>query len=298
MAPRLKDWLLLLYLSTAWGLSFMMIALALQSFPPLTLVWGRLALGAMVVYSLMRWSGHRLPREWHWWLRFAMLSAIGNLLPFSLIAWGELYIPSSLAGILMALMPISVMILAHFFISTEPMTARKALGFSLGLLGVVVLIGVDVLSGLGGNTLLAQLAIVAATLSYAVNSILSKRLPAIPVLVVASGTLITGTVLLLPAALWVERPWTLTVDWTPAMALLALGLFATGLANWVYFTIIQRCGPSFLSMINYIIPVIAFVAGVGVLSEAAGWDRWLALVLILSGVAISQGRLWASRRRG
>lgn len=290
MTPRLLDWAHLLYLSLAWGLSFMMIALALVTFPPLTLVWVRLALGALALYAVMRLKGLRLPADWGWWRRFALLSLIGNLLPFTLIAWGELSVSSSMAGILMALMPISVMVLAHFFIHAEPMTPRKVLGFGLGLGGVVLLVGVEVLGNLGGGNLLAQMAIIAATFCYAINSIFSKRLPPIHVLVVATGTLMTGSILLLPVALVVDQPWTLDFQPTAIVAVTALGFFATGLATWAYFTIISNCGPSFLSMINYIIPVVAFIAGVGILNEAASWDKVLALAAILSGIAVSQSR--------
>ncbi|MCH8550764.1 MAG: DMT family transporter [Natronospirillum sp.] len=284
------DWALLLYLSLAWGLAFMLIALALPSFPPLTLVASRLTLGAVTLFAIMVALRLTLPRDIAWWGRFAVLALLGNVIPFTLISWGELYISSSLAGILMALMPINVMILAHFFIATEPMTPRKIIGFTLGFVGVLVLVGTEALSGLGGDAFWAQLAVIVATVFYAVTSIYTKRLPAISVLVAGTGTLIAGSVMLWPVALLVDQPWTLDFRWQPVMAVVMLGVFSSGLANWVYFTIVQRQGPSFLSMINYIIPVIAFVAGVGLLSESASADRLIALVAILLGIAISQRR--------
>ncbi|TGG94219.1 DMT family transporter [Natronospirillum operosum] len=284
------DWILLLYLSLAWGLAFMLIALALPSFPPLTLVAVRLTLGALTLCIIMYSMGLRLPVERAWWARFATLALLGNVVPFSLISWGELYISSSLAGILMALMPINVMILAHFFIASEPMSPRKVVGFVMGFVGVLVLVGTEALSNLGGDAFWAQMAIIAATVFYSVTSIYTKRLPRLSVLVAGAGTLVAGSLLLWPVALVVDRPWTLEVTWGPLVAVVILGVFSSGLANWVYFTIVQRQGPSFLSMINYIIPVIAFAAGVGFLSEAASADRYIALVMILLGIAISQRR--------
>lgn len=284
------DWALLLYLSLAWGLAFMLIVLALPAFPPLTLVAVRLSLGAITLYVIMRSAGLRLPVDRAWWQRFATLALLGNVVPFSLISWGELYISSSMAGILMALMPINVMILAHFFIASEPMSVRKATGFVLGFVGVLVLVGTEALSNLGGDALWAQMAIIAATVCYSVTSIYTKRLPQLSVLVAGTGTLVAGSLMLWPVALVVDRPWTLQLDWTPVIAVVILGVFSSGLANWVYFTIVQRQGPSFLSMINYIIPVIAFVAGVGFLGEAASADRYIALIMILLGIAISQRR--------
>lgn len=285
------DWVLLLYLSLAWGLAFLLIALALPSFPPLTLVAVRLSLGALTLYIIMRATGLRLPNNRDWWQRFAALAVLGNVIPFSLISWGELYISSSLAGILMALMPINVMVLAHFFLASEPMSVRKVIGFVLGFIGVLVLVGAEALANLGGDAFWAQMAVIAATLFYAVNSIYTKRLPKLPVLVAGTGTLVAGSLMLWPVALLVDHPWTLDINWLPLGAVIILGIFSSGLANWVYFTIVQRQGPSFLSMINYIIPVIAFVAGVSFLGEGATADRYVALVMILLGIAISQRRI-------
>lgn len=285
------DWMLLLYLSLAWGLAFLLIALALPSFPPLTLVAVRLSLGALTLYIIMRAAGLRLPTDKRWWRRFAALAVLGNVIPFSLISWGELYISSSLAGILMALMPINVMIMAHFFLASEPMSVRKVIGFVLGFIGVLILVGTEALANLGGDAFWAQMAVIAATLFYAVNSIYTKRLPKLPVLVAGTGTLVAGSLMLWPVALLVDHPWTLTIHWLPLGSVIMLGIFSSGLANWVYFTIVQRQGPSFLSMINYIIPVIAFIAGVSLLSEQATADRYLALAIILLGIAISQRRI-------
>lgn len=287
---RWFDWALLLGLSLAWGFTFVLIAVALESFPPMTLVAIRLVTGALTLYVLMRWQGLRLPGDWAWWRRFATLAAIGNIVPFTLISWGELYISSSLAGILMALMPISVMILAHFFVANEHITLRKATGFVLGLVGVLVLVGAEALTGLGGMAVLAQLAIVGATLCYAVNSIITKRLPPIHVLVAATGTLVAGSVILTPIALLVDQPWQHAVYAGPLASVMVLGVLSTGLATWVYFLIVARRGPSFLSMINYIIPVVAFTAGVWLLGEPAALQKFIALGAIFAGIAIAQTR--------
>lgn len=266
----------------------MLIALTLPSFPLVAL---RLSLGALTLYIIMRAAGLRLPINKDWWQRFASLALLGNVVPFSLISWGELYVSSSLAGILMALMPINVMILAHFFIANEPMSMRKAIGFILGFLGVLILLGTEALANLGGDAFWAQIAIIGATVCYSVNSIYTKRLPKLSVLVAGTGTLVAGSLMLWPVALVVDRPWTQEIHWFPLGAVVILGVFSSGLANWVYFTIVQRQGPSFLSMINYIIPVIAFAAGATFLGEAITADRYVALGMILLGIAISQRRV-------
>lgn len=288
MNARVIDWVHLGYLSLAWGAAFMLIAVALESFAPLTVVALRMVLGAMVLYAVMRLRGLRLPRERAWWGRFSVLAMTGSLVPFWLIAWGETHIASSLAGILMAMMPISVLLLAHFALHNERITPRRAAGFGLGFAGVVVLVGAEALGGLGGPTLLAQLGIVLATFCYALNSILTKRLPSIDVSVVGAGTLLVGSLLIVPLALALDRPWTAEVSVLPALAVAVLGVFSTGIAFWVFFTVIANRGPGFLSMINYMIPAVAFAAGVLVLGEPASPQKFIGLGAILLGIFVSQ----------
>ena len=277
-------------LCMAWGLAFLLIAIGLKSFPPLTLVTLRLAVGAFVLYLIMRWQGLKLPADRRWWMRFILLTMLGNLIPFTLISWGQLHIASSQAGLLMALVPISTMVLAHFFVAYERLTAQRILGVLAGFAGVAALVGGEALSGLGGASLPAQLAIIAATFSYAVNNVFSKRLPAHNGLVTATGSLITGALVILPFCLLLEQPWDLQIDTGPLLASIALGVFSTGLATWIYFVVVSNCGPNFLSLINYIIPALSFAAGALLLGEAVNSWQFVGLVAICSGIAISQHR--------
>lgn len=288
--PRVTDWVMLGCLCMAWGFAFLLIAIGLKSFPPLTLVTLRLAVGAFVLYLIMRWQGLKLPADRHWWMRFTLLTLLGNLIPFTLISWGQLHIASSQAGLLMALVPISTMVLAHFFVAYERLTAQRILGVLAGFAGVTVLVGGEALSGLGGASLPAQLAIIAATFSYAVNNVYSKRLPTHNGLVTATGSLIAGALVILPFCLVLERPWELQVDAGPLLATIALGVFSTGLATWVYFVVVSNCGPNFLSLINYIIPALSFAAGALLLGEPVNSWQFVGLAAICSGIAISQHR--------
>lgn len=283
------------YLTVFWGFAFYLIAVGLRGFPPLTLVLLRLAVGAAALYPLMRWQGGRLPREPRWWLRFAILSILGNLIPFSLISWSETRISSGQAGLLMALMPISTVLLAHLFVAHEQLTRRRLLGIALGFVGVTILVGSDTLRQLGGGQLLAQLAVIAATLAYAVNAVYTKRLPHIDTLVVATGSLLVGALMLAPLVLLVDRPWQLAPQLDAWLAVIALGVFATGLATWVYFRVVSDCGPAFMSIINYIIPAVAFAAGVLFLAEPASWYQLIGLLVICAGIALSQPRIPRNR---
>lgn len=288
--PRGIHWALLGYLCLAWGFAFLLIAIALPSFPPLTLVALRLGLGALILYLIMRWQGLALPTDRRWWFRFSLLSILGNLIPFTLISWAEVHITSGQAGLLMALMPISTMVLAHFFVAHEQLTPRRVLGILAGFAGVVVLVGGDALAGLGGASLIAQLAVIAATFAYAVNSVYTKRLPPINGLVAATGSLIVGTLIMLPFSLLLEQAWLLQPSAGAWLAAIALGLLSTGLATWVYFIVVSDCGPGFLSLCNYIIPALSFAAGALLLGEpVSGW-QFLGLVVICGGIAVSQPR--------
>jgi len=288
--PQLKHWLLLFLLSLAWGFAFYLIAIALESFPPLTIVNIRLAVGAATLCMVMHWQGHRLPREAGWWWRFALLTILGNLIPFSLITWAETEISSSQAGLLMALMPISTMVLSHFFVHEDALTPRRLCGVMLGFGGVVVLVGGEALKGIGGSALLAQLAVLTATVAYASNTVYAKRLPPIDTVVVATGSLSAGTLLLLPFTLYLEHALWVAPSFNALAATLTLGIVSTGLATWTYFRVVTDCGPSFLSIINYIIPAIAFAAGVMFLGESAEPSQFAGLLLILAGIALTQNR--------
>jgi drug/metabolite transporter (DMT)-like permease len=288
--PRPSHWLMLAFLSIAWGFAFYLIAVALDSFAPLTVVNIRLAIGALTLYIIMRWQGYSLPRPGHWWARFSVLAITGNLIPFTLISWAETRISSAQAGLLMALMPISTMVLVHFFVQEDALTPRRVTGILLGFLGVLVLIGGDALSGIGGAALLGQLAVLVATMAYAANAVYTRSIPAINTLVVATGSLIIGSVLLLPFTLYFEQPSLSAASAGSQLATLALGVISTGLATWVYFRVVTDCGPTFLSIINYIIPAIAFGAGVLFLGEAAAPSQFLGLVFILLGIALTQNR--------
>jgi drug/metabolite transporter (DMT)-like permease len=288
--PQLKHWLLLFLLSLAWGFAFYLIAIALESFPPLTIVNIRLAVGAATLCIVMHWQGHRLPREAGWWWRFALLTILGNLIPFSLITWAETEISSSQAGLLMALMPISTMVLSHFFVHEDALTPRRLCGVMLGFGGVVVLVGGEALKGIGGSALLAQLAVLTATVAYASNTVYAKRLPPIDTVAVATGSLSVGTLLLLPFTLYLEHALWVAPSFNALAATLTLGIVSTGLATWTYFRVVTDCGPSFLSIINYIIPAIAFAAGVMFLGESAEPSQFAGLLLILAGIALTQNR--------
>ena len=286
-----KHWALLGYLVLVWGFAFALIAVALESFHPLFIVWCRLWMGALVVYCVWRWRQQRWSLGREWWPRLTLLSLTGNIIPFSLIAWAEQSVPSAEVGILMALMPIATLLLAHWLLDHEPLTWRRFAGVVVGFAGVGLLVGDDWLSAGASGHLPGQVAALLATISYAFNGVYAKRLPAQEPVALSVGTLVIGSILLAVPALWAQAAgpgFDATAGATSV--LIVLGVMATGVATWCYFVVVTERGPGFLSTINYLIPAVAFTAGTFFLAEPWGWEHLVALAMILLGVGLIQVR--------
>ena len=282
------NWLLLMCLVLFWGTSFMFTAIAVESIDPLSIVFFRVVIGALVLTSAVYASQDGLPFTLRAWLIFILLGTVGNLLPFFLIAWGQQTVDSGVAGRIMAIMPLMTMILAHYFIPGEDLNRYKISGFFMGLGGVTLLLG-PVFEG-GWLALISGIAIFIAATCYAINTILVRRLPRFAPRVAGAGVLIAASFTLLP--LWLSQHQ-LDFDQVSRGSLLSLvwlGIGPTGIATLILFIVIERAGPTFLSTINYLIPVVAFFSGVMLLSEPFSLSSILALVIILSGIALTRYR--------
>ena len=286
-----KHWALLAYLVLVWGFAFALIAVALESFHPLFIVWCRLWMGALVVWCVWRWRQQRWCLGREWWPRLTLLSLTGNIIPFSLIAWAEQSVPSAEVGILMALMPIATLLLAHWLLDHELLTWRRFAGVVAGFAGVALLVGDDLLSAGASGQWRGQLAALLATVSYAFNGVYAKRLPAQEPVALALGTLGIGSIFLAVPALWAQLVGPgLDITAGATSVLMVLGVMATGVATWCYFVVVTERGPGFLSTINYLIPAVAFAAGTLFLAEPWGWEHLIALAMILVGVGLIQVR--------
>ena len=297
-----KDWALFSILTLLFGSAFMFVELSVQTIPPLTIVACRLSLGAVFVYGWMRAQGYSLPplfdggrqtrRLSRSWVYFLMLSIVGNVLPFFLISWGQIAVDSSLAGILMAVMPLATMMLAHFFVDGEHLTFPKIAGFVLGFTGVVILVGPSAFGQLSTapQQFLAQLAILGGAFCYALNSIIARHAPRLPAAVSSTGILIIGSIIATLLAVITERPWTVSVDAVAVISVIFLGIFTTALATVVYMELVQTAGPSFFALTNYLVPILAVFFGALFLGEMIEWRAIAALLLVLLGIFISQAQ--------
>lgn len=287
-APHSGDWISLFALTALWGTAFLMNEVALASFTPSVLVAGRIIIAAALIVGYLRITGDSLPPPGREWWPMVVLALFGNMLPFHLVAWSQQHIDSSLAGVLMAVMPLFVLTLAHFFVPGARLTPYRAVGFVIGFTGVVVVIGPDFANGVYGNVAFwGAIAVLGAALSYSISTIYARRLGAGDPVRRSAGMLIVASIMSLPAAA-VDIPGINTPSIGSAVALGILGLLATGFATLLYFRLVQGPGPTFLSLVNYVVPAWAVVAGAVFLDESLSLSVFLGMALILCGIALSE----------
>ena len=286
------EWALLILLALLWGAGFFFAAVALQEVRPFTVVLSRVALAAILLYVFIRLAGLRMPSDGRTWAAFFAMGVLNNVIPFSLIFWGQTHIASSLASILNATMPLFTVIIAHVLTQNERLTVGRALGVAVGFGGVIIMIGADLLGGLGDN-LLAQLAILGAAISYAFASIFGRRFRNLPPICTAAGQVTASAIMMLPVMLIVDRPWELAMPgWRTLAALAALGALCTALAYGLYFRILRSAGATNISLVTFLIPVSALLLGMLILGERLEPKHFIGMALIGAGLAAIDGRPW------
>jgi drug/metabolite transporter (DMT)-like permease len=291
------EWAILGTLAFVWGAAFFLGKVALRDVGPLTIVLSRTAIGALVLNALVLAGGQRLPRTWAAWGPFVLMGVLNNLLPFSLIFWGEIQIDSGLAGILNASAPLFSALLAHYATRQETLTPRRLAGVAIGFVGVGVMVGYSALQGLSRNVL-AELAVLAAALCYAVAGIYGRRFKDTPPLVAAAGQVTATAVMALPVTLLIEHPWTRPAPGLPTwLALAALGLFCTALSYALYFNLLPRAGVTNVLLGAYLSPIVAILLGAAVLGERVGWRQVGGMLVIFLGISILDGRVLRLLRR-
>ena len=263
----------------------MVIAITVQTIDPVSASFYRLVLGALVLILVLIARGQTLPISFKAWGAFFIMGLVGNALPFTLIPWGQQTVNSGVAGTIMAIMPLVTMLFAHYLVDDEKLNRYKLIGFILGLTGITILLG-PVFDG-GSRAVLSAMAIFVAAISYAANAILVRLLPKFNPLVGSCGVLIAASIIMLPFW-WIMAPENAQISQASMIAVIWLGIGPTGIATIILFAVIERAGPTFLSTINYLIPVVAFFCGAWLLAEPVSWIHYAALVTILSGIALTR----------
>ena len=289
------EWGMLVALSMLWGGSFFFVAIAVKELPPFTIVALRVGTAALVLHVVIRAMGLSIPKDRKVWSAFFGMGLLNNLIPFSLIAWGQTQIAGGLASILNATTPRFIVIVAHFFTRDEKMTGNKLIGVLVGFFGVAVMIGPAALSGLG-LSVWAQVAILCASISYAFSGIFGRRFRELGVqpLATATGQLTASTVMLVPVALLVDQPWTLAMPHIETWeAIIGLSLLSTALAYNLFFRILASAGATNISLVTFLVPVSAILLSALFLGEQLEAKHFIGMTLIGVGLAAIDGRLLA-----
>jgi drug/metabolite transporter (DMT)-like permease len=298
-APTRADWFRLLALTACWGTAFLLNELALAAFDPWLIVAARIVLGTAVLVTYIRVTGVRLPRSVSAWIPMGITAIFGVLLPFFLTLRAQTHLDSSVTAVLMAIMPLMVISLAHAFVPGERLTIARLLGFASGFIGVVLVVAPG-MQGASGMHLGASVAVLGAALSYSATSVYARlHSTALPA-AMATGMLLIATTIAVPVATLENNGLPSDPELAATIAVILLGIFATGVASVLYFQVLAGPGPSFLSIVNYLVPAWAVLLGVLVLGEQLSGRILTGLGTILLGIAISEfgGRLTALRRTG
>ena len=284
------SYILLVSLATIWGVNFLFIKLAVAEVGPVTNVWGRLVMAALLLYILMRFSGNRLILTRTYIIFYIAIGSLGSAIPFFLISSAEQTIDAGLAGVLMSPMPLLTLALSAIILRNEKINFLKVLSFFIAAFGLVVLFGFENLSQLGGNNraeFIAQLIVLLAAICYGVNSIVSKLVPKINFISLATGTTIASAILITPFAIIAEPFWLEDFGTQSIIAITFQGILGTALANLMFFKIIELKGPVFLSLINFQIPLIAYFSGVIFLGEMIKFNVLISLTMILCALYLN-----------
>ncbi|CAL76628.1 conserved hypothetical protein; putative inner membrane transport protein [Bradyrhizobium sp. ORS 278] len=277
------DLALLLLLSTLWGASYTFIKIGVETIPPLTLIAARTLIAGLLLTTVLRARGLAWPRDHATWRRFLVQAGLNSVVPFTLIAWAERTVEAGLATMLNATSPIFAFLLTALITRHEPVTLRKLVGVAAGLAGTCLIVGVEALHGLGEQSG-AQLAIVAATICYAGAAIAGKSFKGLDPMLPAAGSLLSGAAILIPLALVVDHPWTLTPSLRSLLALVALATASTAAAMVIYFRLVQTLGSIGATAQSYLRVPVGVAIAVTALGEHLAPTAWIGLACIVLGV--------------
>ena len=282
--PSIVSYILLFSLAIIRGVNFLFIKIAVTDVGPITNVFCRQLMASIILYICMRLTGNKIILTRTYLIFYVSIGALGSAIPFYLISDAERIIDAGIAGVLMSPMPLITLALSALILKDQNINLIKVLSFILAALGLVVLFGFENLSKLGGSNrveFFSQIFVLLAAICYGVNSIVSKLVPKINFISLATGTTIASTIIISPFAFFYEPFWLESFTNPSLTAIIIQGLFATAIANLLFFKIIELQGPVFLSLINFMIPLIAYFSGVLFLNEIIRVNVLVSLAMIL-----------------
>ncbi len=282
----ITEWMLLVGLSILWGGSYLFMKLAVLTVPLFTIVLGRVSIAALALLIVLTISGTGIPKGRRIWLAFFGMGIFNNVIPMSLIVFSQNSISVGLASILNSITPLFTILVAHMTTNDERLTFRKLVGISFGIMGVVMLMGPELVDNFGVAAL-GEWACLGAALSYACANTFGRRFVQLGTkpMQTAFGQVVASTVILAPLVIVVDQPWTISdPGFLPVLSILALGLFCTALAYVIYFQILARSGATAIALVTFMIPPSAILMGWLALGEQISFQDFLGLSLIGVGL--------------
>lgn len=287
-----RAWAELLLLGAIWGASFLSIRIALDEIPFLTSVAHRVLWACLLLWIIAGLRGMALPRDPRIWGAFLVMGLLNNVIPFGLMAWGQLHIESGLTSIFNATTAIFGVIAAALFFADERLTSRKIIGVALGFFGVAVAIGLESFRNFDLRSV-AQLAILAGTLSYALAGVWArKQLSGLPPQIAAAGMLTGSTVIIVPIAWAVDGPMTLALEPATLLAIGYYSLIATAGAYLLYYRVLAMAGSGNLMLVTLLIVPFAITLGALFRDETLSPNAYFGFALLALGLVILDGRVW------
>ena len=285
--PTPLDVARLLVVGAIWGGAFLFIAIALEDFGPVSIAAWRVSLGALVLVVIALLLRQRLPRGLEVWRLIIVVGFLNSAVPFFLISWGQQYVSSAESALLVAMGTFCSLLLSHYTSVDERINRWRAIGVSVGFVGVLVLVLWDILQA-GAGSLNGQLAVMAAGCSYAVSSVVSRRLTHLPMISTSAATMVSASLYMLPLAFLLEDPMPERIGGASLLALAYLGVFATALGMTLRFFIIRANGAVFMSQVGYLVPLFGVLWSALYFADALNTQTILSLALILLGIAITR----------
>ncbi len=287
------NWILLMLLSAIWGGAFTLNKFALEAYSPEILVTARLFIASIILIGFVLIIFKKIDIEFSNWRYYLFMSIVGIVAPFLLISHGQIGIDSSLAGILMSTMPISTLILSHFFLVDEHMTKKKLLGFLVAFTGIIILIMPEkhILENNFIDGIYSELMVIGGAILYSFAAVYGKRFRITNPLNASTGVILYSTVIM---GIYIMLNFDLAPgsygNYEHIAAVVILGVFCTAIATIIYFQILQSSGATFISIMNYLIPIWAILFGVIFFGEDVSWNYFAGLVIIILGIQLSQNK--------
>lgn len=295
MSQNLKNFFLLLLLACCWGPSFLFMKVAIKDVSPLVITCGRLLIGGVLLLLILKVKNISLPKPDKRWIHLFVSGLFQSAIPFTLFASGEKYVDSALAAIISGVSPLFTLFLAHFFTDHDKITKYKAIGSFIGFSGLLILVSPSLFDAKA--SFLGVIMVITAAMCYSISFVYTKKyVHGFRPIVAPTIQLFLGFLFLLPFCLAFGEPEKIFIATLPTiLSIIGLGLLGTAAAFVLYYKVLEVTSPTYLSMVNYITPILGAILGVIVLGEKLVWNYYVGGIFILLGVMTANGLIKTNR---